>query len=572
MFERRLVHAWGPVAASIAASIALLALSPNLVAFVDDLVVVQIAAGALFLAGMVSGLLQLRLLSTEWHELYAPWQRPGSGTPTAGTPVVEGQAERAQAAAPRTAGFDVVSGRKRAVQSAVVLGSVPEGLRNNERQRAVAATASLGAAQRQIASTLIILTVLGTFIGVKDALPGLSNAIEMGQATGNVRTRTDPRPSVTAIEPASSARAAEPGAEVSAALDAIEGAFGANLLSLLGAIVLSSFAYGLQRGRSDLLTQLETESGKRFYIFLPLASDTSAIVQAVTALRSTVGGISGVESAIHSLNGQLRDFSGSLDSAVQRMGLDVSAAMNARSLQSEQAIERQLTELVAVMRLSVAALDRTAVAYAGLVKGLESRDVDVELIVDTMSAASKSLGALSTPLAEATQGLTEAQAAFSSVSKTNVAVLGEHALTSKRVLEDALEAIKEGGESTAVAVKGILVQNQRALDKVVDAVQVDSESHVERTHLLSGLGASVLGVDKAIGELGSATNARLEAIERALADAGARNAAQLEAMTEVLRSTQKAIIKLKDRPVVVTREDAVEAAPPTEVKRDGPRG
>ena len=224
------------------------------------------------------------------------------------------------------------------------------------------------------------------------------------------------------------------------------------------------------------------------------------------------------------------------------------------------------------MRLSVAALDRTAVAYAGLVNGLESRNVDVDLIVDTMSAASKSLGALSAPLAEATQGLTEAQTAFTSASKTNVAVLGEHALTSKRVLEDALEAIKEGGESTAAAVKGIVVQNQRALDKVVDAVQVDSTSRVKRTHLLAGLGASVLEVDKAIGGLGSAANARLEAIERALAEAGARNAAQLEEMTEVLRSTQKAIIKLKDRRVVVAREDAVEAAPPADVKSDGQRG
>lgn len=572
MFERRLVHAWAPVAASIVASIALLALSPNLMKLVDELIVVQVAALVLFLVGMYSGFAQLRLLSTEWRELYAPWQRPGNGTPAAGTPVVDGSAERSAVTAPRTAGLDVVTGRKRAVQNAVLLGSVPEGLRNNERQRAVAATASLGAAQRQIASTLIILTVLGTFIGVKDALPGLSNAIKMSGGTSAARARTDPRPSVTTVESKPGTRTAEPGEEVSSALTAIEQAFGANLLSLLGAIVLSSLAYGLQRGRGDLLTKLETESGKRFYIFLPLASDTSAIVQAVTALRSTVGGISGVESAIHSLNSQLRDFSGSLDSAVQRMGLDVSAAMNARSLQSEEVIERQLTELVAVMRLSVAALDRTAVAYAGLVKGLESRDVDVELIVDTMSAASKSLGALSAPLAEATQGLTEAQTAFASASKTNVAVLGEHALTSKRVLEDALEAIKEGGESTAAAVKGIVAQNQRALDKVVDAVQVDSTSRVKRTHLLAGLGASVLEVDKAIGGLGSAANARLEAIERALAEAGARNAAQLEEMTEVLRSTQKAIIKLKDRRVVVAREDAVEAAPPADVKSDGQRG
>jgi hypothetical protein len=120
-------------------------------------------------------------------------------------------------------------------------------------------TAAYGAFARYASSLLLLLAVLGTFAGVKTALPELITAIgsNTNDTTGLVN-----------------------------ALSAVASAFGGNALALVGAVAVGLMAQGLSLGRRNLLERLELVSAEYLY-GRTVAAEASPLQGAIVALRDT---------------------------------------------------------------------------------------------------------------------------------------------------------------------------------------------------------------------------------------------------------------------------------------------
>lgn len=474
MNSDRFSIAWQPGTIAFSLAVVIGVAEPELLSFHAGLLHLQFLSYALFAIGMVISVRQIRQLQSERRRLD------------------ELESSGGRAAPPEESDTSVVFRRWRAFDRALTIGAFPESFRSEQRREAIEATSAAGSAQRFLSSALIVITVLGTFIGVKSALPQLQSAVTGAPelAVFNEAVATPP--------PADPGGAGDQSDSMGPALNAIEGAFGANLAALLGALVLSSFAFGLRRGRAEFLRAIEQVSERMLYSRIPAGGDISQIVQAVTALRSTVGGLNRIESSIDGLNAQLVSFAGSLDAAVNRMGSEVGAALASSSLERESRIERQLTELVGTVKLTAAALDRTAVAYAGLVKGLESQELDVRSVAASVNTAAERLASISDPVAKAAASIAEAQSAFASATKGSAQALLDQALTAKSILASALEAMEAGNHSTITWMQAVSKQNQRAFDSVVDSQREILERATQEREAIQGIPEALVKLDLAL--------------------------------------------------------------------------
>lgn len=395
--------------------------------------------------------------------------------------------------------------RWRAFEQSRKIGSFSETLRADNRREALEATAAFGSAQRFLSSVLIVITVLGTFVGVKGAVPDLSRAVSQSPA---VPPLTD---AVATPPERSGAIARNSSDQLGSSIDKIGSAFGANLAALLAALTLSSFAFGLHRGRALFLRELERVSERKLYSRIPAGGDLSQIVQAVTALRSTMTGINRVESAIDSLNAHLSTFAGALDSAVNRMGSEVGSALAAHSLERESRIERQLTELVGTVKLTSAALDRTAVAYAGLVKGIEAKELDIRSMAEAVNSAATRLSAIADPVAQAAVSITEAQVVFTNAAKQSEHSLGHQALTAKSILTGALEAMEEGNHAVVTSMQSVIRQNQRAFDSIIEAQKEILERATQQREAIQAIPDALARVEQGLHLSADRTTSAIEA-------------------------------------------------------------
>src|SRR5690606_38195676 len=159
--------------------------------------------------------------------------------------------------------------------------AVPADLRASLRAEAQAASAAIGSATRFFASLLLLLAVLGTFAGMKAALPRLTAAI---------------RPDAAEVDPAS----------IQQALAGIAAAFGANFLALLGAVILAVLAFGLAAERRHLLAALEHVSERYLYPLLPAGSDVSALQRAVQDMRLSANAVELVGDGVRDLQSTIR--------------------------------------------------------------------------------------------------------------------------------------------------------------------------------------------------------------------------------------------------------------------------
>lgn len=230
-------------------------------------------------------------------------------------------------------------------------------------------TARYGVFARYASSLLLLLAVLGTFAGVKTALPGLIDAVSQ---TGGV----------------------QPGAaDIAAPLRAVADAFGGNALALVGAIAVGLMAQGLATGRRNLLERLELVSTEFLYGGLHGGGSADPLTEAVRELRETAASVRDTGRAIEGLESGMNGLSESFHEAFERLNerLVELAAQQDQALHQKTGNElRELQRRVGTLAETVEGVAR---AYHGIVDTVQERSQASEQAIDLMRQSAVSLHA-----------------------------------------------------------------------------------------------------------------------------------------------------------------------------------
>src|SRR5688500_18765890 len=178
----------------------------------------------------------------------------------------------------------LVDDRVRRVHAAMASSGSATVSPENLKAIAVDRTARYGSFARYASSLLLLLAVLGTFAGVKTALPALITALGNTSDTASL------------IGP----------------LTAVASAFGGNALALVGAIAVGLMARGAGFGLRNLLERLELVSAE-YLSEDATTSSANPLQAAVTALRDTAhqihaatGRMTGIESGLRGLSNEFK--------------------------------------------------------------------------------------------------------------------------------------------------------------------------------------------------------------------------------------------------------------------------
>ena len=242
---------------------------------------------------------------------------------------------------------------------------------SSEAARAIAdrRIARLGSFTRYTSSLLLLVAVLGTFAGVKSALPGLIDAVSASNSLASATGLS------TLIPP----------------LRAVADAFGGNALALIGAISVGLIAEGIGAGRRNLLERLELVSEAYIYDRTVTSGDDNPITRAMVELRSaatsfseSTGRLQGIETGLVTLGS---DFRGAIRTLEDRL---------ADIVEREQGsmYDRTSTEL-AKLHSTVTSLATSTRAqvdlYRGLVDSLGERSRESKTLIESTSEANKQI-------------------------------------------------------------------------------------------------------------------------------------------------------------------------------------
>jgi uncharacterized protein YoxC len=333
-------------------------------------------------------------------------------------------------------------------------------------------TARYGVFARYASSLLLLLAVLGTFAGVKTALPGLIDAVSH---TGG----------------------AQPGAaDIAAPLRAVADAFGGNALALVGAIAVGLMAQGLATGRRNLLERLELVSTEFLYGGLHAGGSVDPLTEAVRELRETAASVRDTGRAIEGLESGMNGLSESFHEAFERLNerLVELTAQQDQALHEKTGSElRELQRRVGTLAETVEGVAR---AYHGIVDTVQERSQASEQGIELMRQSAVSLH-------DALRSLGGYQAG---AERTAAGV------------QQTLAALREGSEAVVARMEAVADAVGRA-QPAIDTVELVLQRVAER----------VSGVDEraaaAWTRAAESVDGRMSAAVEALRASGARAAA-----------------------------------------------
>jgi hypothetical protein len=357
-------------------------------------------------------------------------------------------------------------------------------------------TAQFGSFPRYASSLLLLLAVLGTFAGVKTALPGLIESITTSAGNSSIE-----------------ANAANQG--LIRSLNAVAEAFGGNALALVGAIAVGVMAQGIGFGRRNLLERLELVSAEFLY-GQNVTADANPMQAAMVALRDTAremhsasGAMVGIEDQLQQLG---REFKSAFDDLANRMhdiAVGQEEALYAKTAESIEALQQRVSDLTD----SVEANART---YAGLAEAVKLRSQEASRAFDAMAESNRQLGTAIESIVKtgersrsSVDELNVAVAHFKEASTLStseiqrVAIATEAVAPAMRQLETTLQAAErrfsesermsqdgwrqvaaQVSEKLDAALKGI-EESKRRVSKQIDGPVRDYVSDEEALRLLS---------------------------------------------------------------------------------------
>lgn len=256
----------------------------------------------------------------------------------------------------------LVDDRVRRVHNSRLNGS-PAVSADELRNIAVQRTARFGSFARYASSLLLLFAVLGTFAGVKTALPSLITAVSAG---GNMQD--------SIVDP----------------LRAVADAFGGNALALVGAIAVGLMAQGVGLGRQNLLERLELVSTE--YIFDGRrAGSADPLRHAVEALNQTAQEIHRSSGAFLGIEGGLQDLGSRFEAAFVSLDDRLSDLVNQQREGLYDRTGHALEELHHRIGRLTESVDANARVYAGLVDQVAERTAESREAARQMQEANASL-------------------------------------------------------------------------------------------------------------------------------------------------------------------------------------
>ena len=277
------------------------------------------------------------------------------------------------------------------------------------RAVAVWRSANVGTFARYISGLLLLLTVLGTFVGVKSALEPLTTALQQGLADN--------------VDPAA----------LAGPLQNVAAAFGSNLTALVGAIALGLGAFALSLGRQSFLARLEQASSLYIYPHVEdkspaarlavaadrigeVAATTERLTQASVEMSRAASKVGDASQNVGSLSDAIQDLSdtvgtslGQTREAIQALLAKQASQVADQSRQVVDRIERQLSDTA------------TSVQHATAIYGT---------LVERLSAQQQTMDDATIAMNSAAKELLETRISF-----------GRYVDDAKRVIDDRLESI-----------------------------------------------------------------------------------------------------------------------------------
>jgi hypothetical protein len=351
--------------------------------------------------------------------------------------------------------------RVRRVLAARMSGSASvsvEELRNVAEKR----SSQFGSFARYASSLLLLLAVLGTFAGVKTALPWLVQAVS--SSTSDTAALSQP-------------------------LQAIAAAFGGNALALVGAIAVGLMAQGVAFGRQNMLERLELVSAEFVYgnetanASDPMQAAIQALSRTSNEFQSASGALLGIEAGLNDLGDQ---FQASLNGLGDRLG-DIANRQETNLYDKTGATLEALQLRVGELTKSVEA---NAHAYAGLVASIRDRTEETRAAIGHMENANVQLARGIEGLLGAGQ---RAQETFTQARQSFDTM--ESAAT--RLADDS------GTAKAAVADLNTLVGS---LKNSADTMAAGVDTIAQR------LAAAESRADRAVGELGLQLSTKIDAV------------------------------------------------------------
>jgi len=229
-------------------------------------------------------------------------------------------------------------------------------------------TARLGGFARFASSLLLLLAVLGTFAGVKTALPSLIDAIGAAGGTG----------------------AADVSTGLVAPLRAVADAFGGNALALVGAIAVGLMAQGLAAGRRNLLERLELVSAEYIYDRRrsgsadPLRVAVEALAETAGEVRDATQSLSGIEGELQGMGDVFREAFDALNQRLTDIVVQQDDLLHQRTSETLEQLGRRVMELSGVV-------DANTRCYTGIVDRVGERAAESREALQRMEQANAAL-------------------------------------------------------------------------------------------------------------------------------------------------------------------------------------
>jgi hypothetical protein len=423
------------------------------------------------------------------------------------------------------------------------------------RALAVSRTAPLGSCARYVSQLLLLMTVLGTFVGVKEALPDLvcslntradsASARQAGGRDAACPPLAVPAPRDSVATSPSQARGFDE-TRLRKALRQVADAFGSNLGALLGSITLGLVAFGLGSGRQNLLARLEHVSILYVYPLLASASDESALAQAVAKLADASDSLE----RIAQISGELGDLRATLRQMSEETREALAGVLQEQRQQvlsdSQQRVDRlgqQLTDLAVAVQQSVLLYDGLAAATS------ERSEILAHALDEVRASATELRGArvdYGRYVEESTQ---EVRAQLTALDTTFAAVRAsvEGAATASGAIRQELGAARDDvgtliGRADAVArALGEAEARQRQAAAEFERAQREAQAELVRRQLEADAGVERRqreALDRLEGSLMAAVAERLARPVAALNDSV--NALPARAQAGVLAAFQEA--------------------------------
>jgi hypothetical protein len=221
----------------------------------------------------------------------------------------------------------------------------------------------IGTRTRFLASSLLLLAVIGTFVGMKSALPQLADSVGVGTATGQ--------------------QAVLNSLNVQQALRLVGAAFGANFIALLGALLLSITSFGALADKRRIYSEMERLSEEVLYARLPVPADAQAIERVVLELKRSLNDVALVAGSIGDLKGSINRLHDTLTPAIENLQSSFSDRFQRSLIDSQAKITAEIGGLSREVHDFTMKLGEAAVLYQGFVQGVEGRDAKLgELAAD----------------------------------------------------------------------------------------------------------------------------------------------------------------------------------------------